>query len=416
VDVVLVTAYLGINALIWATMYSIGRSRRAYERGDIGLTAGGAGLPRVSVVIPLYLEKLESIMRTVRSVAKQRYPRDLLEVWLVVEEGDYETLRGAEAAIEYLEERGIKANIYIAGGGRSSKARALNAVLNSLKGEIIAVYDADDSFEEDQLLEAVKLMTIRGYDAVGLRVYRYGESFLGRLVYIDTVVWYDIILRFLRSSGLHVPLSGEGLYIWRRVLEEVGGFPERLAEDAYLSLILFEKGYRVGLLDSYVVEAAPANISSHIRQRIRWYRGHLECLSRILLQSGGKRLKASISYLSPIAAVISLLMSISTIALTSSYIARGEGQGVLQSAAQGSSSPQNTLKIYSPPILALLFIEGLVPLAVVAIAVAGHRGPVGSGHVLPYILFLPIYWLMISAAALPALLLRNVRWYRTERA
>jgi len=414
-DIVLVTAYLGINALVWAAMYGVGRGRRAYERVGPGSGDGGNRLPRVSIVVPLYLENVESIMRTIRSIARQRYPRDLLDVWLVVEEGDAETVRGAEAALRYLAESGVRAGIHIVRGGRSSKAKALNSVLRSLEGEVVAVYDADDSFGEDQLLEAVRLMASRGYDAVGVRVYRYRESLLGRLIYIDTVVWYDIILRFLRGSGLHVPLSGEGLYIRRNVLEELGGFPERLAEDAYLSLLLFERGYRVGLLDSYVVEVAPAAISSHIRQRIRWYRGHLECLSRILLQSGGKRLRASISYLSPVAAVISLLMSIATIAATSSYIARGEGQGD-QGLGHGGLSWQDPAPIHSSPTLVLIFVEGLAPLAIVAIAVTRHGGPVRPRSLLPYTLLLPLYWLVISVAALPALALRRVEWYRTERA
>jgi cellulose synthase/poly-beta-1,6-N-acetylglucosamine synthase-like glycosyltransferase len=135
-------------------------------------------------VVPLYLERPDSIMRTAISISKQRYPRGLLEVVFVVEESDTETLWGAETAQKYLLENGIRTNIYIVGGRRSSKARALNAVLKFLEGEIIAVYDADDILEEDQVSEAVKLMTIRGYDAVGVRVYIYGESLLGNFSYL----------------------------------------------------------------------------------------------------------------------------------------------------------------------------------------------------------------------------------------
>jgi len=416
IDVVLITAYLGVNALVWAAMYCVGRARSAYEKAGIGDRIDGVSLPRVSIVIPLYREKQGSIMRTVRSVAEQRYPRSLLEVWLVVEDGDCETIEGSRAALYYLAEKGIKASIYIARGGRSSKARSLNAVLESLEGEIVGVYDADDSFDDNQLLEAVRLMEGRGYDAVGVRVYRYGDSILGRLLYVDTVVWYDIILRFLKSSGLHVPLSGEGLYIRKKVLEEIGGFPERLAEDAYLSLLLFERGYRVGLLDSYVLEAAPATVLSHIRQRIRWYRGHLECLSRILIQGGSKRLRASISYLSPLFAAVSLLASIVAIAVMSSYIARAEGQGSQQGVGQGIASGKDLVQAYSTPVPVLVFIEGIAPLGAVALAVVGHGGPIRPRAVLPYTMLLPLYWIVVSSAALPALFLRNIEWYKTERA
>ncbi|MEM1611041.1 MAG: glycosyltransferase family 2 protein [Sulfolobales archaeon] len=419
-DIMLVTAYLGVNALIWIAMYGVRRDRIVYERIDIGSGLNGLdiyGLPKVSIVVPLYLEKPSSIMRTAISISKQRYPRELLDVVFVVEESDVETLWGAEIASKYLMENGIRSNIYIIGGRRSSKARALNMVLKSLEGEIIAVYDADDSFDEDQVSEAVKLMTARGYDAIGVRVYRYGESLLGKLLYIDTVIWYDLIISFLRRSGLHTPLSGEGLYIRRRVLEEVGGFPEKLAEDAYLSLILFEKGYRIGLLDSYVEETAPKSLSSHLRQRIRWYRGHLECISRIIFHSSGRRLRASISYISPIVAVASLLMSIATMMSTSTYIARGEGQDIYSGGQSGVIDPlELQIRGSAIPMLIAISIEGVIPLAVVVLTVSNHRGSRDSRSLLPYVALLPLYWILISIAALPAIVLRNIEWYRTRRA
>ena len=77
-DIMLVTAYLGVNALIWIAMYGVRRDRIVYERIDIGSGLNGLdiyGLPKVSIVVPLYLEKPSSIMRTAISISKQRYPR-----------------------------------------------------------------------------------------------------------------------------------------------------------------------------------------------------------------------------------------------------------------------------------------------------------------------------------------------------
>jgi cellulose synthase/poly-beta-1,6-N-acetylglucosamine synthase-like glycosyltransferase len=419
-DMMLITAYLGINAIIWVAMYGIGRDRKGYEKPgskSVPKEISNHELPTVSIVVPLYLEKPSSIMRTVTSVSRQSYPKDLLEVLLVVEESDSETLRGARAALKYLSKRGIKSSIYILRGRRSSKARALNSVLRFLRGEIIAVYDADDTFDENQVLNAVRLMISRNYGAIGMRVYRYSDNILGKLLYIDTVIWYDLILNTLKKTGLHVPLSGEGLYIWRKVLEKVGGFPEKLAEDAYLSLTLFEKGYRIGLLDSYVEEAAPMGITSHIKQRIRWYRGHLECLSRILLHSSDRRLRASLSYISPIVAVASLIMSIITMVSTSSYIARGDIHLNSQSYVQnGVEDPQGTLATNINVIMfAMIIAEGLIPIIVVILVVADHRGSRKAKYILPYIPILPLYWILISVAAILAIIYRKVEWYKTRR-
>ncbi len=410
-DLTLLSTYLGFNAIIWIALYTISRDRGSYEkppdtRGDQGI----GDLKRVSILIPLYLENRESILKTVSSIARQRYPRDLYEVLLIVEEEDRDTLSGAAEALDLLRGSGISSEIYVARGGRVSKARALNQALRIAMGDIIAVYDADDVFDENQLGEAVGLMGSRGYDAIGVRVYRYGDGMLGKLIYIDTVVWFDLIISALKKSGLHVPLSGEGLYVRREVLQKLGGFPERLAEDAYLSLLLFEKGYRIGLLDSYVEEAVPIGFLSHIRQRIRWYRGHLECLIRILLYGGGRRLRASISYLGPVVAVTSLIMSIITIMITSSYIARSYTQNGEASLNGGIHSIA-----FREPLLLVVFAEALVPLSVVMLAVMGNRGPRRGASLLIYTLIMPIYWILVSLAAVAAIFMRRVAWYKTER-
>lgn len=410
-DLMLLSAYLGFNAIVWIAIYGASRDGRSYERPS--QSRGLMGLPRVSILLPLYMERPESIMRTIMSISRQRYPRDLFDVWLIVEEGDVDTIAGARSALEYLAKSGIRSHLYIVRGRRTSKARALNSVINAVDGDIVAVYDADDTFDENQLANAVGLIMSRGYDAVGVRVYRYRDSLLGRLLYIDTIIWYEVILGFLKRTGFHVPLSGEGLYIRRSVLKDLGGFPDRLAEDAYLSLLLFEKGYRIGLLDSYVEELAPAGLLDQIRQRIRWYRGHLECLARIILYSSGMRLRASISYLGPVIALVSLIASTISILTTAIYIARGSTNGDMAMGEDLYSG--SALSLPQHHLLALIFIEGIIPVLIVAIAILNHRGPRSGASLLPYVVIMPIYWVLISLASIPAIFSRNIEWYKTRR-
>jgi cellulose synthase/poly-beta-1,6-N-acetylglucosamine synthase-like glycosyltransferase len=65
---------------------------------------------------------------------------------------------------------------------------------------------------------------------------------------------------------------GEGLFIRKSVLDEVGGSPEVLTEDAYLGLLLTERDKRFGIVDFVVVEKAPRNAKAHFTQRPRWHR------------------------------------------------------------------------------------------------------------------------------------------------
>ncbi len=57
-----------------------------------------------------------------------------------------------------------------------------------------------------------------------------------------------------------------------------------MAEDALLSFKLASRGYSIGLLDSYVYELAPLNITSFIRQRIRWNKGYAQNLVLLFRQ------------------------------------------------------------------------------------------------------------------------------------
>jgi cellulose synthase/poly-beta-1,6-N-acetylglucosamine synthase-like glycosyltransferase len=411
-DLMLLSAYLGFNAIVWIAIYGASRDGRSYERPSQHM--GFIGLPRVSILVPLYMEKPESIMRTIMSISRQKYPRELFDVWLIVEEDDVDTIIGAKSALGYLARSGIRSHLYIVRGRRTSKARALNSVISAVDCDIVAIYDADDTFDENQLVNAIELIMSRGYDAVGVRVYRYRDSLLGRLLYIDTIIWYEVILSFLKRAGFHVPLSGEGLYIRKSVLKDLGGFPDRLAEDAYLSLLLFEKGYRVGLLDSYVEEIAPIGLSDHIRQRIRWYRGHLECLARIIFYSSGRRLRASISYLGPVIALVSLIASIISIFITASYIARGSTSGGM-ATGEDPYSGSTLLSLPQYYLLALILIEGIIPVLIVAIAILNHRGSRKGASLLPYVVIMPIYWIVISLASIPAIFFRDIEWYKTRR-
>jgi len=240
------------------------------------------GSPMVSALVPIFKERSESILATAKCLSAQTWWR--LEVLFIIEpeEADLllETRRHLEEAIMLLRSRAIRAKVIVTDGKLKLKPHALNCGLKEAKGEIICVYDADDSFPEEQVEDAVSLMLEKGYDVVQPKVFRSSKTLVGRYISLDTFVWQRKFLPAARSWAGIFPLSGEGLYIKRKVLEEVGGFPEVLTEDAYLSILLAEKKKKFGLLDSEVYEVAPRSWRSHFRQRVRWFRGYLTCLGR----------------------------------------------------------------------------------------------------------------------------------------
>jgi len=278
--ITLLEALVLIGTVLWITQYSISRRAHAYERPS-SVNQQINQLPKVSIIIPAYREKRQSIEKTLDSLSSQNYPRNLMEVLVVVDRDDAHTLNETLKAVEtFLNSLNIKV-IINENAGRRLKAIAINNAMKHVSGSIVGIYDADDVFPRDQVLNAVLLMMERNYAAVGTRVYRFRNTVLGSLMYLESLVWYNAIVPFLRTTVKITPLSGEGLFIRRDVVTSI---PESMAEDALLSLELSRRGYGIGLLDSYVYELAPLNIASFIRQRIRWNKGYAQNFLLILRQ------------------------------------------------------------------------------------------------------------------------------------
>ncbi|WP_243676021.1 glycosyltransferase [Vulcanisaeta distributa] len=273
VDVVTILEVLiVIGTSLWALQYLVSRKTHAYEKPML-INAQVENLPKVSIVLPVYKERRQSIEKTLDSISSQNYPKTLLEVLIVIDKDDVRTLNEALKATEkFLGSLNIKL-IINEKTGRRLKAVAMNTAIRHAGGLIIGFYDADDMFPRDQVLNAVLLMLERNYAAVGTRVYRFRDSVLGGLMYLESIVWYNAIIPFLKSTVKITPLSGEGLFIRKDLVDSI---PQSMAEDALLSLKLSSRGYSVGLLDSYVYELAPVNIISFIKQRIRWNKGYAQ--------------------------------------------------------------------------------------------------------------------------------------------
>ncbi len=242
--------------------------------------------PFVAILLPLYREDKESVKRSFQSIIKQKYPRDKLEVFIILENNDDETHNIVKELINILIDSGFKTTIFINRDSRRSKAYAMNNLLKNISGkyDIVIVLDAGDIIYDDKYVSKVSKLIKNGYSIVGIKVYRISNSVIGKLSYIDTMLWYNVGLPGL-TKFIKIPLvSGEGLALSMEFLNIIGGFPEVLAEDAYLSIKAYQYGRRIALLDSIVYEGAPSTLSSYIKQRVRWYRGSLQCLKDVIIK------------------------------------------------------------------------------------------------------------------------------------
>jgi len=369
---------------------------------------GGYELPMVSVLVPLYREGLESIHTTFKSLADQDYPKDRFEVLFIVEPEDVETITCVAHFAELLRDRGIEVKLVTSDGKLRLKPHALNAGLKLARGEVICVFDADDRFDGKLIREIVLLMAEKGYDVVQPKIFRSRKSLVGSYLMLDCFAWQRKFVPALYGFAKAFPLSGEALFIKRKALDEVGGFPEVLTEDAHLAIQLAEKEKRFGLADEKVYELAPRGWRSHWTQRLRWFRGYLTCLSRAVKAElpWKKKLALTIPFLSPITCAFSLVTWACFIAYWLTWALLPDVHVTLPWMFHWLYT--NALFYWSA---FLAYIGNAVVVFSSLHSVIGTEVEGGAWLAVA----LPFYWMFLGMAALASVFKSTRRWGKTER-
>ena len=233
-----------------------------------------ARLPTVSIMVPLFKET-EIASQLVARLKRINYPKELLDILLVVEADDTTTaatLAGTQLPVW------IK-TITVPMGSLKTKPRALNFALDHCRGSIIGVYDAEDATHPFQIKHIVRRFSQRGPEVACLQgvldFYNPRTNWLSRCFTIEYATWFRIILPGLEKLGLPVPLGGTTLFFRRHVLEQLGGWDaHNVTEDADLGIRLARYGYKTELIQTVTLEEANCRPWPWVRQRSRWLKGY----------------------------------------------------------------------------------------------------------------------------------------------
>ncbi len=232
-------------------------------------------LPVVSVMVALYRES-DIAPRLVRRLGLLEYPRELLDIVLVVEEEDSMTRKALNAA-----DLPPWMRVVVAPKGRiKTKPRALNFALDHCRGSIIGVYDAEDAPDPDQITRVVERFYQRGPEVACLQgildFYNPTTNWLSRCFTIEYATWFRLVLPGLERLGLPIPLGGTTLFFRRAALEALGGWDaHNVTEDADLGMRLYRHGYRTELVQTVTGEEANCRALPWIKQRSRWLKGYM---------------------------------------------------------------------------------------------------------------------------------------------
>ena len=231
-------------------------------------------LPIVSIMVPLFRER-EIAGRLIRRLSRLTYPRELLDICLIIEKGDWQT----ERALANADIPPFIRTINVPVGTLNTKPRALNFALDFCKGSIIGIYDAEDAPEPDQIHKVVRRFHDSGPDVACLQgvldFYNARKNWLSRCFAVEYATWFRVVLPGLERLGFVVPLGGTTLFFRKDALVNIGGWDaHNVTEDADLGVRLARHGYRTELVPTVTDEEANCRAWPWVRQRSRWLKGY----------------------------------------------------------------------------------------------------------------------------------------------
>jgi cellulose synthase/poly-beta-1,6-N-acetylglucosamine synthase-like glycosyltransferase len=289
-------AFTGLKAAAFAAEVH-GRARAPRRPGSP--RPAPTRLPVVSVMVPLFRED-DIAPRLIRRIGRIDYPKELLDVLLVVEEDDLAT---QEALARRTLPRWMRV-VVVPRGPIRTKPRALNYALDFCRGAIVGIWDAEDEPDPGQIRTVVTRFAVAPPEVACLQgildFYNARHNWITRCFAIEYAVWFRTLLPGLARLGLVVPLGGTTLFFRRKVLEDLGGWDaHNVTEDADLGLRLARHGYRTEVIDTVTQEEPNSRPLAWIRQRSRWQKGfaitwasHMRSPRRLWRDLGPKRFLA----------------------------------------------------------------------------------------------------------------------------
>ncbi len=236
-----------------------------------------ADLPGYTIFCPLYREG--GVMpQFIEAIERLEWPKEKLDVLLLLEEDDAETI----ARITALNLPKHFRKIIVPDSQPKTKPKACNFGLSHARGEYAVIYDAEDIPEPDQLKKAYLVFqktTNRPIVCAQAKLdfYNIRQNLLTRLFAMEYALWFDLILTGLQSARCPIPLGGTSNHFRTRELRRLLGWDMyNVTEDCDLGVRIAQSGYETAIFNSTTYEEANSDLGNWIRQRSRWIKGYMQ--------------------------------------------------------------------------------------------------------------------------------------------
>ncbi|MBN1067870.1 MULTISPECIES: glycosyltransferase [Clostridium] len=234
--------------------------------------------PFVSVMVPAHNEAIV-IRKTVESLLELDYPHDRYEIIIINDNSNDNSAEILQAVKEKVLDRNlIIINTDNITGGKG-KSNALNIGLEKSKGEILAVYDADNTPDSKALKYLVQ--TLLEDDKLGAVIGKFrcrnkDKNLLTNFINIETLTyqWMAQAGRWEMFKLCTIP--GTNFVVRRSIMEEMNGWDTKaITEDTEVSFRIYMMGYKIKFMPLAVTyEQEPQTLNVWFKQRIRWAKGN----------------------------------------------------------------------------------------------------------------------------------------------
>jgi cellulose synthase/poly-beta-1,6-N-acetylglucosamine synthase-like glycosyltransferase len=241
-------------------------------------------LPTVTVQIPIYNEGIlvESVLENVVGLD---YPKSLLQIQVLDDSTDHETLRKEVSLVTHYGDKGYDLQLVHRDTRKGFKAGALNNGLKTARGDYVAVVDADTWAPSNFLIETVSRFGDDDRLAFVQARCDYTDRWFNWVTETNAIArdvhflveqpakdWYDLLPNFCGKAGM-----------WRReVLDKYGWDESILTEDIELSYRVQMGGWRSIYLQGIAcqIELPPSLTALRAQQR-RWTAGFAQSFRKL---------------------------------------------------------------------------------------------------------------------------------------
>ncbi|CAH1210412.1 Undecaprenyl-phosphate 4-deoxy-4-formamido-L-arabinose transferase [Paenibacillus auburnensis] len=367
--------------------------------------------PFVTIMVPAHNEGVV-ISKTVESLLALDYPHDRYEIIVI---NDNSSDNSAQL-LGNIQERNPQRNLLVINTdsvtGGKGKSNALNIGFARSRGELIAIYDADNTPERTALKYLVaEIVSDSSLGAVigKFRTRNRDASLLTRFINIETLSfqWMAQAGRWKLFKLCTIP--GTNFIMRRSIVEAIGGWDVKaIAEDTEISFRIYMMGYRIKFQPKSVTwEQEPQTVKVWFKQRTRWAKGNVYVIVKnlpLLFDRTASKIRFDILYY--VSIYFLLLISL----ITSDLLLVLHAMGYVHTTIAGLSSFLWLLAI-------VLFVVGIF------VTLTTEKGEMSLSNfwiiLLMYVSYCQL-WMVVAAYGMynylkDVIFKREAKWYKTER-